>query len=132
MIKKGLKILGIISCIFIFIVVAFFIKLKLTKVPVVEMQNIDLTRVQDGSYIGEYSTETNKAKVKVNVKSNKIISIDILKHENGLGEKAEKLIEDVVNQQTVDVDNVSGATASSNVIKKAIENALLRSTDIKE
>ena len=43
------------------------------------------------------------------------------------GEKAEEIIYEVINMQSIDVDTVSGATYSSKVILKAIENALIES-----
>lgn len=39
---------------------------------------------------------------------------------------AEKIIDKIVGEQKIDVDGISGATNSSNVIKKAVENALKR------
>ena len=43
-----------------------------------------------------------------------------------MGNKAETIVDDVVDKQTLDVDTVSGATVSSKVILKSIENALLK------
>jgi len=48
----------------------------------------------------------------------------ILNHQNGLGSKAEKIIEDMIKQNRYDVDIVSGATISSKVIKSAVFNGL--------
>ena len=64
------------------------------------------------------------ASVEVEVRDNKITNIVIKKHDYGLGKKAEAIVEDVVNQQSLNVDTVSGATLSSSTILKAIENAL--------
>lgn len=50
--------------------------------------------------------------------------IKIIEHENGLGSKAEKIVDDVISRQSLKVDAVSGATASSKYIIKDIENAL--------
>lgn len=50
--------------------------------------------------------------------------IKIIEHENGLGSKAEKIVDDVISRQSLKVDAVSGASASSKCIIKAIENAL--------
>ena len=48
----------------------------------------------------------------------------MLEHKNGQGTPAEVIPEKVVETQTLEVDIVSGATYSSKVILKAIENAL--------
>ena len=50
--------------------------------------------------------------------------IKIIEHENGLGSKAEKIVDDVISRQSLKVDAVSGAAASSKCITKDIENAL--------
>lgn len=40
------------------------------------------------------------------------------------GESAEKIVDEIIKEQRSDVDVVTGATNSSNVIKKAVEEAL--------
>ena len=52
------------------------------------------------------------------------MSIDLLEHRNEKGKPAEQIIDDILKRQQIDVDEVSGATNSSKVIKKAIENAI--------
>lgn len=42
----------------------------------------------------------------------------------GIGKPAEAIVEDIVENQSIEVDAVSGATNSSRVIMKACENAL--------
>jgi len=64
------------------------------------------------------------AKVEVTVESGGIANITILEHRNERGRPAESVINDILDNQRIDVDAVSGATNSSAVIKKAIENAL--------
>ncbi len=53
-----------------------------------------------------------------------MINIDILEHKNGRGKPAEIVVDRMVEEQKIDVDAVSGATNSSIVIKKSVENAL--------
>ena len=53
-----------------------------------------------------------------------IVSINLLEHGNERGKRAEEIIGDVISEQKIDVDAISGATNSSNVIKKAIEKAI--------
>ncbi len=61
------------------------------------------------------------------VENHTITDIDILKHDNGKGKAAEAITSDVIKNQSVQVDVVTGATYSSKVILKAIENALTSS-----
>ena len=53
-----------------------------------------------------------------------IKEIELKKHDNGQGFPAEIIPGKVVEAQSLEVDIVSGATYSSKVILKAIENAL--------
>ena len=85
---------------------------------------IDVANVSDGIYIGEYDVNFIYAKVEVTVEDGKIISINILEHRHERGKSAEIVIEKIMEEQRIDVDAISGATNSSTVIKKAVENAL--------
>ena len=53
-----------------------------------------------------------------------MFKITILQHDNGLGSTAESIVNDVVQEQSLDIDAVSGATVSSKCILKAVENAI--------
>jgi uncharacterized protein with FMN-binding domain len=90
------------------------------------ISNVELLEVYDGIYTGEYIQSPVKAVVQVEVESHQISKIKILEHQNGLGQKAETIVDDVLNQQILNVDSISGATVSSKVILKAIENALIK------
>ena len=85
---------------------------------------IDIADVSNGIYIGEYDVNFIYAKVEVTVEDGEIVSINILEHRHERGKAAEKVIEKIIEEQKIDVDAVSGATNSSTVIKKAVENAL--------
>ncbi len=88
------------------------------------IDEIDIADVSDGIYIGEYDVNFIYAKVEVTVEDGEIVSINILEHRHERGKAAEKVIEKIIEEQKTDVDAVSGATNSSTVIKKAVENAL--------
>ena len=85
---------------------------------------IDIADVSDGTYIGEYDVNFIYAKVEVTVEDGEIVSINILEHRHERGKAAETVIEKIIDEQKIDVDAISGATNSSTVIKKAVENAL--------
>jgi uncharacterized protein with FMN-binding domain len=93
-----------------------------TKNIVVYTQNA--SGIPDGTYDGSYEISPVKVVVRVSVEDGEITGIDILEHQNGLGGKAERIVDDVLERQSLRVDVVSGATASSKAILKAIENAL--------
>ncbi len=99
----------------------------LAKINAVEINEVNLAELNDGQYTGIYEFDgiTNlKAKVEVLVANNKIVDIKILEHNNWRGGEAEKLPEKIIKKQSLKVDTISGATYSSKVILKAIENAL--------
>ncbi|MDE7326075.1 MAG: FMN-binding protein [Lachnospiraceae bacterium] len=85
---------------------------------------INISSIPDGIYIGEYDVNFVYAKVEVTVQNGAITKIDILEHKNGRGKPAEIIVDKMIEQQKIDVDVISGATNSSTVIKKAVENAL--------
>lgn len=89
-------------------------------------QQISMVEVEDGVYQGKRETTFVKVEVETEVKDHEIIRIDILRHENGRGSKAEEITKEMVKQNTYDVDAVSGATMSSKVIKSAMNDALLQ------
>lgn len=92
----------------------------------ITFQSIDVTKVVDGTYTGECDVNVIYAKVQVTVHSGKIINIAILEHKNDRGQAAEAVVSKIVDEQRIEVDAVSGATNSSLVLKKAVENAIAK------
>lgn len=90
----------------------------------IEIHNIDLNRIADGKYLGEYDVGYIYAKVEVTIEAGKIKAVSLLEHRNERGKRAESLIDTIVQEQKNKVDAVSGATNSSKVIMKAVENAI--------
>ena len=87
-------------------------------------EEINISDISDGVYIGEYDVNFIYAKVEVTVQNGEITNISILEHRNERGKSAEAITNKIVDEQKTDVDAISGATNSSTVIKKAVENAL--------
>ncbi|MBM7614202.1 FMN-binding protein [Alkaliphilus hydrothermalis] len=91
----------------------------------IAVNDINLSNINDGVYEGEYQVnELVGAIVEVTVKDHKIINVNFLKHKYGMGGKAEVITEKVIEKQSLEVDAISGATGSSVIILKAIEDAL--------
>jgi len=87
----------------------------------------DMKDKPDGVYRGNYTLTGTPVKVTVDVtvQNQNITGIKIIKHSRSpIGKKAEKIIDTVIEKQSLDVDAVSGATGSSKAILKAVENAL--------
>ena len=94
------------------------------KVDALAFDEIDLSKVANGVYEGQCDTGVVRARVQVTVRDHRMESIELLEHENGRGTPAEAILDQMVQKQTTAVDAVSGATCSSKVIRKAVENAL--------
>lgn len=88
------------------------------------IEEIRLSDIPNGIYIGEYDVNFIYAKVEVTIQNGEITDIRILEHKNERGQAAEAVVDRIVTEQRIDVDAVSGATNSSTVLKKAVENAL--------
>ncbi len=95
------------------------------KVKGLEVSKVDISQIPDGTYVGECDVNFIYAKVQVTVADGEITEVKLLEHKHEKGKPAEVIINAMVEQNTIDVDTVSGATNSSRVIKKAAENALL-------
>ncbi len=96
------------------------------KVAGTQISEIDVRKIPDRTYIGDYDVGFIYAKVEVVVKSGSIASIKLLEHKNERGSSAESIISEIIRAQSLNVDTVSGATNSSIVIKKTVEIALTK------
>ncbi len=96
------------------------------KISSINIIGIDASHVKDGTYEGEYDAGYIYAKVEVTIHQGQISDIDLLKHDNERGAPAQAVIGHIMEQQNTGADAISGATNSSLVIEKAIENALLK------
>ncbi|EPY2276976.1 FMN-binding protein [Clostridium sporogenes] len=100
---------------------------------------VDFKKLRDGTYVGEYSgtkDHSRDTKVQVIISEDKISDIKILKGAlDKEGKPAEltgglsigDLFDNVIKSQSLQVDAISGATLTSKVHLKALENALEQS-----
>ena len=88
------------------------------------VEDPDLSKVEDGTYKGKVETMLVKVELEVSVKNHKIISISIIKHDNGKGKPAEAIVDAIVKDNSTDVELIAGATMSSLVIRAAVIDAV--------
>ena len=93
-----------------------------TSVQAVE----DPSAYKDGTYYGTGTGFGGTLKVKVEISDGKITSIQIMENQDGSEyiSKASALINTIIQNQSTNVDTVSGATYSSVGIIQAVRNAL--------
>ena len=128
--KKGIRILLIILVVLAVIIVIGTTTVKKLAggledfLAEVVIEPVDLKGIADGTYRGETDAGIVQVKLEVDVKDSSITDIRLLEHRNGQGAEAEKLIPQIIEEQRVDIDTVSGATYSSLAILDAVEGAL--------
>lgn len=112
--SKVLIAIGIVVTIFLCMIIAVL----LTQKPIeLEISNIDITTIRDGVYIGNADNGLVRASVSVEVNNGAIQNISILEHDNLLGKSAEKIVDSIVEQQSLDVDAITSATYSRHFAK---------------
>ena len=87
----------------------------------------DMSEKSNGVYRGSYSLSGTPVRVTldVTVQDNDIIEIIIIEHTGSpIGRRAERIIQTIIDEQSLEIDAISGATGSSKAILKAVENAL--------
>lgn len=124
--RKGWKILlGLIVLLLVLAAGAMVVMGgQVREMDKLEFSAADPAAMADGIYKGHAGALLVKADVEVTIRAGRIAGVDIARHDNGMGASAEAVPQAMVAQNTVDVDTVAGATASSLVIKAAALNAL--------
>ena len=82
---------------------------------------------KDGEYLGKASAYNGNVEVKVSISGGKITAIDIVKtkdDEEYFFDAQKKVIPEILEKQSTDVDTVAGATTSSEGIAHAVQKAL--------
>lgn len=121
--KKVLKWTGFIFLVLIVVMVVYSF-FGMQKTLRLDIENVDLSQIQDGVYTGSYECYRWSNNVSVTVKNHQITYIEPVKIQVGRDSLFATLAQSIINRQTPDADAVSGATASSNGFLKAVETAL--------
>lgn len=98
----------------------------------VDSEEATAKEYKDGTWIGEGNGFNGIVKVEVTIQEGKIQSINVLENVDDyeyFSVAEEGIIQEVLEQQTSEVDAVSGATFSSKGIKEAVSNALEMSNE---
>lgn len=114
-----------VSLLLLLIIMAFMLtRVRISELRENDYSGLDLTQIEDGKYIGEEYAGLVKVRLEVTVKSGEIREIDILLHRQISGKAAEAIVADIIRANSIDVDVISGATSSSELIRAAVYQAL--------
>jgi uncharacterized protein with FMN-binding domain len=103
-------------------ILGIFLTFIFTGCIKIDVSTPDISNKPDGVYRGEYNSVVV---LDVTVQNQYMTEIKIIEHKfSPIGKQAEKIIERIIKKQSLNVDAVTGATASSKAILKATENAL--------
>ena len=99
---------------------------EMIRVRQMDIQNVDISSIQDGKYIGSFYYSGFEYRVKTIVNAQKIIDIEILQNrDTKRAQRAEVVLREILKRQTPNVDAISGATTTSKALMKAVENSLI-------
>lgn len=125
--RTFVKIMGIIVLLLILAGIGFmsFLNKDIKAMEEVIVGTVDLSLVEDGTYLGEFEEGRFSNKVEVIVEAGVIVEINIIDTVTfERTEVTEEMIEQIVIAQSLDIDGIAGATNTINAYLKAIENAL--------
>ena len=90
---KKLKIILIVIIVVLLIAIGIKAQIEsaLKQLRNMPIENVDLSKIPDGTYTGSYKVFPVAAVVKVTVLGHEIVTIDLIKHENGQGSDAESI-----------------------------------------
>ncbi|HHT24703.1 MAG TPA: FMN-binding protein [Clostridiaceae bacterium] len=121
---KRILILIVILLLVAGITVFFLMSQRINKFAKQDFNMIDIASLPDGIYQGSASAVLVTAQVEVTVRAGHILEVKLLEHGHGPDHGAEEICDNIVKKNSPDVDSISGATASSIVVKTAVLEAL--------
>lgn len=103
----------------------FYLSRDLKNVGEININPVDISSINDGTYVGEFIGGRWTNEVAVTVEENQLSEIEIVRDVRFPIERVkEELFRRVLEEQQVNVDVIAGATVTCKAYLKAIENAL--------
>ncbi|UCF70143.1 MAG: FMN-binding protein [candidate division WOR-3 bacterium] len=118
--------LGILLALIIVLGGALFFRtwLMAKHIQSIEIEDVDLSKIDDGVYPGVFADFLVAIKLNVTVKEHQITNIEIIEQRSGPGYEALETVDRILEAQSPKVEAVTGATGSSRTIMIAVQNAL--------
>lgn len=125
-VKKILIVLAVVVVVIAIAVVGFLVRYRKMAETVdgVQVEDVDLTTIEDGTYSGSFGDFLVHVEAKVKVDSQRIADVEIVEQRCGKGYEALETVDRIIEAQSPKVDAISGATGSSKCIMIAVQNAL--------
>lgn len=121
---KRWALLLVILILVVFISLFFAMGRQVNRLEEQDFSQVDVAGLPDGIYQGSVSTLLVTACVEVPVQGGRIQDVKLLEHRHGPDHGAEVMAESIVQANSPDVDDISGSTASSVVVRSAVLEAL--------
>jgi len=125
--KVWLKVfIGFIGLLGVIVIVAIIVLMNgMEKGKAFEINQINLESIEDGTYTGSYDLTRWSNSVVVTVANHRIKKIEVVEDVLiQLDELTQRLFNNVIMKQSLDVDIETGSTVTSLAYLKSIENAL--------
>jgi uncharacterized protein with FMN-binding domain len=119
----------IISAVFIFGIIAFvFSSIGLNDIKKIYINDINISRLEDGVYTGAFHKARWKYDVEVTIENQQIKYIRFTTEikDKTRREIASKVLTQIIEKQSLNIDAVSGASVDTRAIRKAVDNALVK------
>ncbi|HKL47181.1 MAG TPA: FMN-binding protein [Candidatus Izemoplasmatales bacterium] len=120
--KKLMVVSGIVLGIFLILDASIYIRINKIADHILsqEIETISFNDYEDGVYQGDYYHNDIGITVHFQIESGEIKDISYENHQHGQGEPAEAISRSIIEEQSLVIDDVTGATISSRCIKLAI------------
>jgi len=122
--SKKLRVVGIVFALLLIIIGGGYIAASrgLSEMQELVINDVNPDQIADGVYSGEFNQYRWSYRVDVTVQGGKIVDI----HFNNGGAFEQNLSDQIIANQSLDVDIMTGGTVSSKAFLKAVETALSR------
>lgn len=91
-----------------------------------QINNVDLSKLDDGVYTGGFKKARWKHDVEVTIKDHRIVAINNINKLAGFNKTtADEATKLMIEKQAILIDAVAGATVNTKAFQKAVENALV-------
>jgi uncharacterized protein with FMN-binding domain len=107
------------------VVALFVLSAGMGEIKKISISDVDLTKINDGVYEGQFHKGRWTYDARVSVKDHKIVEVANTNKRTGmLKDLNAKIEKEIMTRQSPRIDVVSGATVNTRAFQKAVENAL--------